>query len=122
MSNHADVVVIGAGIIGAACAYRLAERGLEVVVLEQSAAPAMGSTGKSAAGVRVQFTEATNILLSWNSIREYRLMPEAAYKNVGYLFLVPQADWEEHTRCVELQRSLKVPVEELCLEDCPNPG
>lgn len=113
----ADVLLIGAGIIGAACAYRLGERGLKVRILEAASAPAMGSTGKSAAGVRVQFSEPTNILLSWESIQEYRQMPEAAYRPIGYLFLVPESEWPQHHKAVELQRSLGVPVEELCLED-----
>ncbi|WP_337870284.1 FAD-dependent oxidoreductase [Meiothermus sp.] len=115
MSRY-DVLVIGAGIIGAACAYRLAEQGLKVGVLERAAAPAMGSTGKSAAGVRVQFTETTNILLSWYSIQEYRQMPEAAYRPIGYLFLVPDSHWKQHLEGVELQRSLGVPVEVRDLE------
>lgn len=115
MSRY-DVLVIGAGIIGAACAYRLAEQGLKVGVLEQAAAPAMGSTGKSAAGVRVQFTEITNILLSWYSIQEYRQMSEAAYRPIGYLFLVPDSHWKQHLEGVELQRSLGVPVEVRDLE------
>lgn len=110
MSRY-EVLVIGAGIVGAACAYRLAERGLKVVVLEQAAAPAMGSTGKSAAGVRVQFTEATNILLSWHSIQEYCQMPQAAYRPTGYLFLVPDTQWDGHMAGVEMQRRLGVPVE-----------
>ena len=117
MDRTADVLVVGAGIIGAACAYRLAERGLRVQVIDQAVAPAMGSTGKSAAGVRVQFSQETNILLSWNSIQEYRQMPAASYRPVGYLFLVPSQDWEAHLGGVELQRGLKVPVEELCVED-----
>ncbi len=110
MSGY-DVLIVGAGIIGAACAYRLAERGLRVGVLEQAPAPAMGSTGKSAAGVRVQFTEATNVLLSWHSIQEYRQMPEAAYRPIGYLFLVPDGQWAAHLEAVALQRRLGVPVE-----------
>ena len=57
-ADTADVVVIGAGVMGAASAWRLAERGLKVVVLEQ-ASPASGSTGRSAAGVRTQFLTQT---------------------------------------------------------------
>ncbi|MER3444324.1 MAG: FAD-dependent oxidoreductase [Meiothermus sp.] len=116
MSTTADVIVVGAGIIGAACAYRLAERGLRVRLLEAASAPAAGSTGKSAAGVRVQFTEAVNVRLSWQSIQEYREMPEAGYRPIGYLLLVPEEDWAEHLRGVELQRGLGVPVEVRGLE------
>lgn len=37
MTKSADVIVIGAGIIGAACAWRLAQAGLRVRVLERNA-------------------------------------------------------------------------------------
>lgn len=114
--STADVAVIGAGIVGAACAWRLAERGLKVVVLEQGR-PAGGSTGKSAAGVRVQFTTETNILLSKCSIEEYAAMPESGYHPGGYLLLVPEAQWPAHQRGVTLQRRLGVPTEELTPQD-----
>src|SRR5512145_447304 len=39
LEREADVVVVGAGIIGAAAAYALARRGLRVVVLERGAVP-----------------------------------------------------------------------------------
>ena len=116
--NGSDVVVIGAGIIGAAIAFRLAERGLSVRVLEAREAPAMESTGRSAAGVRVQFTSETNVQLSWESIREYRTFGErygadAGYRDVGYLFLVPPERWSDHLQAVEMQHRLGVPVEVL---------
>lgn len=41
----ADVIVIGAGIVGAACARRLAQSGLRVIVLDRSAA-ASGTSAK----------------------------------------------------------------------------
>lgn len=47
--DSADVIVIGAGIVGAACADALSERGLRVAVIEQSNAGAGG--GATAAGM-----------------------------------------------------------------------
>ncbi len=110
-----DVLVVGAGIVGAACAFRLAEQGLRVGVLEAGDAPATGSTGKSAAGVRVQFGTRANVLLSWLSIQEYAAFPElygeeSGYRPIGYLFLVPEEQWPEHHAAFELQRQVGVPV------------
>ncbi|BDP44124.1 FAD-dependent oxidoreductase (plasmid) [Deinococcus aetherius] len=107
-----DVVVIGAGIIGAACAWRLAERGLRVRVLERDH-PAGGSSGKSAAGVRAQFTSDTNILLSKHSIGEYARMPASGYRPAGYLMLVPERQWGVHLAGVERQHVHGVPTEVL---------
>ena len=114
----ADVVVIGAGINGASCASHLAERGLGVIVLEREAGPAMGSTGKSAAGVRVQFTTEANIRLSLYSLPIYRTFAERfgheiGYQDIGYLLLVPETRWAAHSASVELQQRLGAPVEVL---------
>ena len=114
----ADVAVVGAGIIGASCAYHLADAGLSVVVVDRNEAAAMGSTGLSAAGVRVQFVEPTNVALSLASIRDYaafedRYGADSGYRPVGYLLLVPEAAWDAHLAGVEVQRSLGAPVEVL---------
>ncbi|WP_117237205.1 NAD(P)/FAD-dependent oxidoreductase [Thermus sediminis] len=111
----ARAIVVGAGILGAASAYRLAEAGLGVLVLEKEATFAQGSTGRSAAGVRVQFSEPLNILLSYHSILEYQGIPEAGYRPIGYLFLVPEALAGDQEEALRTQRSLGVPVERLTL-------
>jgi len=110
--HSADIIVIGAGIIGAASAWRLAERGLKVIVLEQNH-PASGSTGRSVAGVRAQFNTATNILLSRESIAEYAAMPESGYRPEGYLMLIPESGWAAHQEAVALQQSLGIASEAL---------
>lgn len=120
--DKADAIVIGAGIIGAAIAFRLSEAGSKVVILEAQPSPAMGSTGRSAAGVRVQFSEATNVMLSWESIKEYRNFPElygvdAGYRSQGYLFLVPEARWAMHQQAWAMQQRLGVPVRALGVEE-----
>ncbi|RJF72497.1 MULTISPECIES: NAD(P)/FAD-dependent oxidoreductase [Deinococcus] len=108
--TRTDALVIGAGILGAACAYRLAQRGLRVQVLEAQDSPALGSSGRSAAGVRTQFNTPTNILLSLHSIQEYRQMPEAEFRAIGYLLLVPPERWPAHRAGVARQRELGAPT------------
>ena len=120
-ATHPDVVVIGAGIVGASSACQLAARGLSVTVLEREQAPALGSTGRSAAGVRVQFTTRTNIEWSLYSLPVYREFKarhgfEVGYRDIGYLLLVPESRWETHLAAVALQRSLGAPVEVLSPE------
>ena len=57
MSETADVVVVGAGIIGSSIAYQIARRStLRVVVLEKGAGVAEGSTGASSSIVRCKYT------------------------------------------------------------------
>ena len=48
--SHADVVVVGAGIVGAACAYELARAGLGVHVIDRGAV-ASGTTGSGEGNV-----------------------------------------------------------------------
>ncbi|WP_338034198.1 FAD-binding oxidoreductase [Herpetosiphon giganteus] len=123
MVHQAQVVIIGAGIIGASVAYHLAARGCtEVVVLEKEAVEVTGSTARSAAGVRHQFSSRTNILLSQYSIERYKHFTEeigghAELHQHGYLFLFnDQAAWQAYQAVIELQQSLKVPVEVLTPE------
>jgi len=56
MNPTADVVVIGGGIMGTSSAFRLAERGLKVTLVEKTFL-AGGSTGRSSAIVRSRYAE-----------------------------------------------------------------
>ncbi|MCI6859045.1 MAG: FAD-binding oxidoreductase [Eubacterium sp.] len=52
MNNHADVIIIGAGIIGCATAYYLTKAGSSVIVLEESDHIGNGGSSRNGGGVR----------------------------------------------------------------------
>jgi sarcosine oxidase subunit beta len=90
--RSAEVVVIGAGVIGASVAYHLANKGCaRVIVLERHRAPGRGSTGRATGGFRAQFGSAVNVRLSLLSREklarfEEELGVDPGYHPCGYLF------------------------------------
>ncbi len=120
MPESARIVIVGAGIIGASIAYHLASRGCtDVVILEKEPVEVSGSTARSAAGVRHQFSSRTNILLSQYSIERFKHFTEevggyAELHQDGYLFLFNDAaQWARYQEVIALQRELNVPVQVL---------
>src|SRR2546428_13083419 len=64
-------VIIGGGVVGCSIAYHLARRGLHDVVVLERETVGSGTTSKAAAGIRVQFSSATEIRFSLESIRVF---------------------------------------------------
>ena len=92
MTETADVVIIGSGIVGSSVAYHLAQQDCtNVLVIEREAHQGKGSTGKSMGGVRAQFATTVNIQMSKYSIDFFSKFDEvvghpADYRAHGYLF------------------------------------
>ena len=87
-----DVVIVGAGVIGASCAFHLARAGLRVLVLDRAPAPGAGSTGRATGGFRAQFATAINIRLSLLARTQLAAFRDATgvdpgFVPVGYLWL-----------------------------------
>ena len=68
---HADVVVIGGGVMGLSTAYHLAAAGVRDVLLVEQDELGSGSTSKAAGGVRAQFSDAVNIELGLRSLHAF---------------------------------------------------
>ena len=69
MTNTADVIIIGSGIVGSATAYELAKRGLKVIVLEKYGNVGDGASSRNGAGVRLGGRVAP---VSWRAAKAIR--------------------------------------------------
>jgi sarcosine oxidase, subunit beta len=93
VTQSADVVIIGGGIVGASIAYHLTQAGCRnVVLLERESHQGKGSTGKSMGGVRAQFSTESSIRMSLFSIPFFRDFEKitghpSGYRAQGYLLL-----------------------------------
>ena len=91
--QSADVVIVGAGVMGASIAWHLARAGCtNVVVIDQGARSGEGSTGRAAGGFRAQFDSEIGVQLSLLSREKLARFADdtgvdPGYQPVGYLFL-----------------------------------
>jgi sarcosine oxidase subunit beta len=115
MSETADVVIIGGGIIGGSVAWHLARRQAgRIVVLEKEKHTGRGATAYSAGGIREQFSSEINIRMSHYSLDAYACFAEEMgqdidYKKAGYMFLASSEETATALRRnVDLQNQVGV--------------
>src|SRR5918998_6482623 len=122
--NGADVVVVGAGVVGASIAFHLAERGVDTLVLDHEG-PAAGSTARSGALIRAHYPTALEADLAWESLTEYfepwgeRVGGGCGFTRTGFAYLVGEQNIDALRYNVALQRKVGVETElvgpdELC--------
>lgn len=118
LPSKARIVIIGGGIIGAACAYYLTRKGIrDIFVLEQGEIGTQGATSACLGGLRTQFSTRVNIRFSLISRKVYRKFKEEfdtdpKFDPSGYLFLAKTPDqWHvlEHTK--HLMEKLALPMD-----------
>jgi len=97
MTPSADVIVVGAGIIGSSIAYQLARHGIEdVVAVDKGAGPAEGSTGASSSICRCRYTHPEVVRLAYHGQETYGNWaaftgldgPRSGLHRVGVLWLM----------------------------------
>ncbi len=113
METH-EVVVVGGGAMGASVAWHLRELGVADVVLLERDSLAAGSTGRSAGGIRTQFSDELNVRIALRSLDELGRMDGIDFRRHGYLFLLDrEEDAASFREALALQHRLGVPSSEL---------
>ena len=80
-----DVVVLGAGVMGASVAWHLARRGVRrVLVLDRGPGPGSGSTVRATGGFRAQFATAINVRLSLLARAKLKAFADETGVDPGY--------------------------------------
>ena len=92
LPEHAEVVVVGGGVMGTSIAFHLAEAGVRDVVLVERDTLGSGSSAKPLGGVRATFSDPGNVLLGQRSLETFerfaeRFSTDIGLRQVGYLFL-----------------------------------
>src|SRR5947199_505768 len=106
-----DVVVVGAGVIGASVAWHLSRLGVRTLLLEREPEPGKGSTGRATGGFRAQYGTDINVKLSLLSREKLRRFADdtgvdPGYDPRGYLWLArTEAQLEALRRAQGVQRA-----------------
>jgi glycine oxidase len=130
MSNNTDVIIIGAGIVGATCAWRLALAGLRVTVLERNAP---GSEASQAALGVLTFHAKSEMPLEFNQLCQgsrqfYPAIIEELSATIGerpdygaggqLLVALTEADLPTLDAVYEVNRALGIEVERPTPDEC----
>jgi len=116
-TTTAEVLIVGAGIMGVSTAYHLARLGVRRVVVLERDTVCSGSTALASGGIRHQYANRLGIELTTHSIVTYERFKEEfgvdpQFRQHGYLILVAtEEELAVARRSVALQRSLGVDVE-----------
>lgn len=114
---HYDVVIIGAGSVGAPTAWAMAKAGVKVLVLDRFPSVGQGSNKAAIGGVRATHSDPAKIRLSLRTIEIMSTWQEAyghdiEWKSGGYVF-VAYAPREEKTLrdLLEVQRAYGLSID-----------
>ncbi|MEO1471677.1 MAG: FAD-dependent oxidoreductase, partial [Pseudomonadota bacterium] len=121
MTDTADVIVIGTGVIGTATAFELAKLGFRVLGLDRNALAGHGSTSGSCAIIRMHYSTLDGTAFAWEGYHYWRDWADylearhpnglAEFRETGCLVMKTEANGhlEKHLR---YSRELDCPCEE----------
>ena len=84
-SNSQDVIIIGAGSIGAPLAWQLAEAGLRILVIDRFSSVGQGSNKTAIGGIRATHSDPAKISICLKSIEIFSTWQERFGDDIGWL-------------------------------------
>jgi sarcosine oxidase subunit beta len=125
MTKAADVIIIGAGVIGAAVALELARKGWKTLSLDRHKLAGHGSTAGSCAIIRMHYSTYDGTAFAWEGYHYWRDWadyldlpadtPLAEFREVGCLVMKTPAN-DFMAKHIETSRELGIPFEEWSAE------
>ena len=125
MATTAEVLIIGAGIVGASTAYHLAAKGVKDIIVVEKENVASGATGRSSA----MLTPGTGRVpgraeLAWKSVQIYQKFQNELGIDCGFrqtgdlgLFGTDPEDLESATEAIKASQALGIRAELISTED-----
>lgn len=115
MSQTFDIIVIGAGIMGSATAFELAQRGLKVALLDKKGVGA-GGTGQSSAIIRQHYSKELTARMAKHSLRVFQNFTDAVggesgFTQSGFLLVAAAKDLAGLKANIALQQKLGIQTE-----------
>ena len=122
MTETAEAVVIGGGVMGCSILYHLAARGMTDALLLERDALGSGSTGRSSGAVRMHYSTEVHARMAWHSLQVFRdfdslVGGECGYTNTGYLVFASDVAVDGFRANVALQQGVGIDTREISRED-----
>jgi sarcosine oxidase subunit beta len=112
----ADVIIIGAGVMGASIAFHLARRGPSRIVILDKDHVGSGGSSRSSALIRMHYSFPPEVQLALVSLKIFEHWREVVgeageFRRTGFVRIVHPGETERLRKNVEMQRNLGAKVE-----------
>src|SRR5713226_7720240 len=114
-TTTADIVILGAGVMGVAIAFHLARRKAGKIVVVDKGHVGQGGTGRSSALIRMHYSYPPEVQLALVSLHMFQHWREIVgepgdFRRTGFVRIVPANETDRLKQNVEMQHKLGVNV------------